>query len=90
MATYGFKCRRCSQEFELIDVETDRRLKVQCIQCRSRDLQIVAFDDENNTIMTTIVRELRYLNERFERLIECLQGRDDDDEDGPTTLKPSH
>ena len=68
MAIYDFRCRKCKIEFTLTDVCEEEIREAFCIDCRSEDIEIVAYSRDDEDLIANILEQLALLRKEQRRM----------------------
>ena len=73
MSSYGFRCKKCKAEFELLDLNLETYKEAFCVECRCERLELISYDDSENSFLVWIASELQRLNNGQRRILDLLE-----------------
>jgi DNA-directed RNA polymerase subunit RPC12/RpoP len=73
VSSYGFRCRKCKSEFELLDLNLETYKEAFCVECRSETLELISYDDSENSFLVWIASELQRLNNGQRKILDLLE-----------------
>lgn len=77
MAVHEFECLKCKAVFLLMDLEEEEVKNLICVECKSKKLNLIGFDLNNDQSVYILAKAIANLQEQVNVLKEKVEAYED-------------